>query len=138
MKKTFQELVGVDQMVGKLYAENPNLKETKFGYAYTKFYNKNYKPTSEKYFEELTDKRIDLALEDPNTKEILKDFDPQSRGYKYSKESTKQIVKFERELSEKYHEMEIEIEPYYSAYLPELTEFQREMLMGLLIEAKEV
>ena len=134
MKKTIVELREVDLMVGGLYKIKPNLRNTKFGYAYKKFSDKNYFPTVSEIRKHLLEINIDNALENPQTKEIL--IDPANeRGYKYSKNGLLKCIKEEQELLDKYNAKEIEIEPYFSSYKPEdLTEEQAEMLKGLVIK----
>lgn len=135
MKKTFLELNEIDQSVSLLYKNNDKLRDTKFGYAYKKFYEKNFHKLNKKLQEELQDVRIENALEDDKTKEILKD-EESFRGYKYSKEGLKLVVKSEREILSKYEAMEVEIEPYFckKESLPELTEYQVELFKGCIIE----
>ena len=73
MTKTFKELQEVDMMVGGLYQKTPTLKESKFGYAYKRFTDKNYMPYVKDFNEELGALRVQHALEDPNTKEVIID-----------------------------------------------------------------
>ncbi len=140
MKKTFKKLRELDEMIGGLYARNVNLKESKFGYAYKRFAEKNYFPVYKQYVELLTDIRIDNALEDPTTKALRYDDRPNSRGFAYSKEGLKKVIKAENELEKRWDEKEFEVEPFYVApenLPPTLTEDQKEMMNGLLIEVKQ-
>ena len=116
MKKTFKELQEIDLIVGGIYHRKPELRNTKFGYAYKRFVKKNYQP-----------------LVDEKTKEILIDrLNP--RGYKYSKEGLKQVIKDENQISNKFDLKETEIEPFLSSYIPEdLTEEETEILTGIVI-----
>lgn len=136
MKTTFKKLQEIDSVVAGLYTKNPTLKEGKFGYAYKRFYEKNYEKVLEEYRAELADIRIDNALEDEKTKAILKDLDSRGRGFQYSKESLKAVLKAERGLDEKWNAKEIEVEPFFikPENLPELTENQVELLKGTIIE----
>lgn len=131
MKKTFQELNEVDNIVAKLYKTNPTLKDSKFGYAYKRFYEKNYQPILKKLQEELTDLAVEHALEDKETKALLKD---DKGNYEYSKEGKIKLMKAERELLEETNSKEIEIEPYISPMTPELTEYEFEILNGLVVD----
>lgn len=132
MKKTFKELLEIDNIVSQLYAKNPDLKETKFGNAYKRFFEKNISPTMDKFKNELQDARIDLALEDEKTKQIMKE--PNSvRGYAYSKQGEKDIVAKEREISLKYETQEIAVESFISPFIPEMGDAYREALFGLVI-----
>lgn len=133
MKKTFKELGEIDQMIAQLYKEIPQLSDTKFGYAYTRFADKNFSPTFKKFMAELQDARIDNALVDEKTQAILTDPENIIRGFKYSKEGLKAVMKAEEKIIDKYNELEIDIEPYTATFVPPLTEKQTEMLKGLLI-----
>lgn len=132
MIKTFKELLQVDMVVAQLYKQDPKLKDTKFGYAYKKFFQKNIEPTQKSINEEMEDIRIDNALEDEKTKAVILD-EKSSTGYAHSKEQWKNINKQIRELSEKYENKEIEVEPYISSYVPEMTDEQAELLTGIII-----
>lgn len=132
-KKTFKELLEVDNVVGRLYQKDPEIRNTKFGYAYTQFHKKNYTPTLEKYQEEILLARIDNALEDEKTKRVLEDKE-NIRGFQFSKEGLRNVILKEKELETKWLAMEIEIEPYISKFVPEeLSEEDREVLTGLVI-----
>lgn len=135
IKKTFKELRELDQMVGLLYQKTPSLKETKFGYAYKRFYDKNYEKPLQEFQQEIADARIDNALTDDKTKELLKD-QMDMRGFKYSKEGLKAVAREENKIVEKWNDKEIECMPFISSYKPEdLSEGQLEMLAGLLLPA---
>ncbi len=137
MKKTFKELQEIDFVVGALYKATPTLRETKFGYAYTRFKKKNYDVLVKDFQEELADMRANNALEDPHTKEILIDKE-NPRGYKYSKEGLIKTMKEERAMETKLEDTAVEVTPFISAYIPEdLTDEQREALEGLLIEKEK-
>jgi len=132
--KTFKQIREADILVGQLYQTKPELMETKFGYAWKRFTEKNYIPTLKKLQELINDARIDNALEDPITKEILRsETDP--RGFKYTKEGLKAVIKKENEINNQYELVEIDVELYLVAEknLPKLTEEQREALVGMVI-----
>lgn len=137
VKKTFKELNEVDSLIGELYQKNPKLKESKFGYAYKRFIDKNFIEHLKEYQHQLSDVRIDNAMEDKDTKEILKDPTPGSRGFKYTKEGLKKVIEQENEIMKKWNEKEIEVEPYIitAENLPILSEGQREQLSGILVES---
>jgi len=78
------------------------------------------------------DVRIDNAMEDAKTKEVLRNPDD-TRGFKYTKEGLKKVIEQENELTEKWDTKEIEVEPYIVESLPPLSEGQRELLVGILI-----
>src|SRR5258708_5668304 len=131
MVKTFRELQDLDQLVGGLYARVPTVKDTKFGYAYKRFVEKNYIPTLKDFQEEIATVRVEFALEDDKTKEILIDR-ANPRGYKYSKAGTKQVMFEEKKVMDKWDTFEIEIKPFISSYVPvELNEEEIESLKGL-------
>ncbi len=136
IKKTFKELKDIDNVVGDLYAEDKELQKTKFGYAYKRFIEKYYIPAIQKFNEKIQFIRIDNALEDPKTKELLTDTDPKNyRGYKYSKEGLKKCITEETEASLEYQKEEIQIEPFLSSFIPSnITEEQKAILSGVVIE----
>lgn len=136
MTKTFKELQEADVVVAGLYQKNPDLKNSKFGYAWKRFTDKNYLPLVREFNEDLAGIRVDHALEDPNTKEILIDR-MNVRGFKYSKEGLKAVMKAEKALEEKHNAKEVEITPHITTAIPEeveaLAEEQKELLTGLVL-----
>jgi len=132
--KTINQIKEADQVVGKLYQTTPGLMDSKFGYAWKRFTDKNYIPSLKKLQEEVNDARIDNAMEDATTKEILRD-QTNPRGYKYTKEGLKAVIKKENEINDRYDLVEIEVEPYIvdEKNLPKLTEEQRDALIGMVI-----
>ena len=132
-KVTFKELQEVDQMVGGLYQKNAKLQESKFGYAYKRFADKNYIPLVKEFNEELGALRVQYALEDPATKEVLIDrMSP--RGFKYNKTSLITLMAEEKKLADTWDNKVIEVVPFLSSYIPEdLETEQREMLDGLVL-----
>lgn len=135
VEKTFVELVEIDQMIGKVYGKNPALKDGKFGYAYAKFNRLNYKPTADEYSDRLNDIRIENALEDKETGEIMVDLSNPKRGFKYSKDGLKTLMRLEKKLEQEFDAKIIIVEPYFSKVVPkEFTEDEKAMLSGLVIE----
>ena len=136
MTKTFKELQEVDQLVAFLYAKDKTLSQSKFGYAYKRFSEKYYFLFVKELQEKIQDIRVDNALEDKNTKEILIDKD-NNRGYKYTKEGLKNCMKLERELLEEYDKKEIEVEPYITSWTGSeytiLTDEEKELLKGIIL-----
>lgn len=133
MKKTFEQLIEIDTMVADLYEKTPELKETKFFYAYDKFYKNNILPTRTEYYEKLQEIRLDNALEDKTTGKVLTD-ERSPRGFSYSKEGLKACIKSEKALYEQYMPTEIEIKPFISSYYPpEISEQLAEELSGLVL-----
>jgi hypothetical protein len=136
MQKTFKQLLEADSVVAELYSKDKALENSKFGYAWRKFYKENISELRLEMFDKIEDYRIDNALEDPKTKEILYAA-PDMTGhkqYKYSKEDMKRLVSQIRELTKEYDSKVIDIKPYISSYVPELTEEETETLKGLVIE----
>jgi hypothetical protein len=132
MIKTFKQLQEVDQLVASLYQKDKTLEQSKMGYAYKRFSEKNYFPVVKELQEKLIDIRVDNAMEDPTTKQILKDPTDQ-RGFKYSKEGLKKCIEQERKVIDEFNKREIEIIPYISSFVPEiLTEDNLEELKGLI------
>jgi hypothetical protein len=134
MKRTCEQLKEVDEVVASLYNKIPTLKNTKFAYAYKRFFEKNLKLIFDEIREEILDVRINNALEDKETKEILVD-STNERGYKFDREGLKNVMKEEKKIFDKFNKKEIEIEPYFTDYIPEeIEEHQREFLKGLIIK----
>lgn len=133
IKKTFKELGEVNELVGELYKNDPKLKDTKFGYAFKRFMEKNYEPTNKEMQEKLIDVRIDNALEDKLTKEIMMD-KTNSRQMKYSKDGLKKCIAAERKIYDEFDGIEIEIIPFITTQIPTvLIDEQKEVLKGLII-----
>lgn len=133
MKKTFKELQTIDGVVGGMYKKNPELRDTKFAYAYKRFYEKNYSPTLKEFTEQVNDSYINNALVDEKTQALLTDQE-NSRGFKYSKDGLKQVMRDENRISEEFNSKEIEITPFISVYIPEnLTEEEKEVLTGIVL-----
>lgn len=135
--KTFKQLREADTIVAKLYERFKELEHGKFGYAWKRFAEKNYAEYLKEFQRELGDIRVDNALEDKETKAILRDKE-NHRGYQYSKAGEKKVIEQENALVKKWEEKEIEVEPYYiqEESLPVLDQYERESLEGMLIEAK--
>lgn len=133
MKKTYKEIREADELVASLYRNDPTLEKSKFGYAWKRFIETNYQSVRKELFDKILDIRISNALEDEKTKAILVDDNPNSRGYKFSKEGLRKCVEQERDVFNKFDEKEIEVKPFISSYKPEMDEYQKEMLKGLVI-----
>ncbi len=132
MKKTLNQLLEIDAVMAKLYAKTPELKDTKFGYAYSRFTKKNMEPIQKKFNEKLADLAVEHALEDKDTKELLID----AKGnYKYSREGRMAYLKAVRAYTDKGYAEEHEVEPYIATYAPTLTEEEFETLEGILVES---
>ena len=133
MTKTFDELGDVDATVASMYQRIPTLKDTKFGYAYNKFYKKNYAPTFNELRDRLLDIQVSNALEDKVTGEIVVDRG-NARGFKFSKEGLTKCISEERLALAQFNKKEIEISPYIISYVPpEITESEKEILTGVVL-----
>lgn len=133
MTKTFKELQEVDMCVAQLYAKDETLRKSKMGYAYTRFHDKYYAPVSKEFVDALNIVRVNNALEDEKTKEVIQDAS-NPRGFKFSKEGLKKCMADEASLVLVYQAKEIECEPYVSSYIPsDLTEEQISLLTGIIM-----
>lgn len=136
MKKTFLELRELDGIIVQLYIKTPSLKDTKFAYGYNKFYSKNYQSIYKEFQDAIINVQIENALTDPTTKALITD--PMSpRGFKYSMEGLKAVLKAENEINDKFNLKEIECEPYMCRDVPVLNEVQSQGMQGLLIPIKD-
>lgn len=134
MKKTFKELRDIDLMVGGLYGEFPHLKKTKFGYAYKRFIDKSYQPIFNEFQDEINSCRIDNALENPITKEVMLDKE-NPRGFKYSRDGLRNCIEQEKKISKNWESREVEVTPFIIPVIPdELNEFQVDQLRGIIFE----
>ena len=118
-----------------MYLEDDNLKNTKFGYAYKRVAEKNYYPRVKEYNLKLTDIRIDHALVDETTKAIKTT--EKGRGFEYTKEELKAVIRAEDKLLKEWNIKEYEIEPYFckKECLPTtLSDELKEMLINIVIE----
>jgi hypothetical protein len=134
MIKTFKEIKEIDNVIGIIFKRNKELENSKFGYACKRFAEKNYVLVSRELGDKIQDIRILNALENPTTKEIIKDPSDMMRGFKYSKEGLINCIKQERDIISEFEKKEIEIEPYICTSIPEsITESEQEELRGLII-----
>lgn len=132
MKVTFEKLKQIDKVHGRLLGIK-TFKETKLGYAFKRFSEKNIKKPFEEYASKLEDLRIDNALEDTTTKAILYEADG---SYKFSKEGKKTLIKQMRDEESKWLDKEFEVEPFICKDIPVEVKFEEhevELLEGLII-----
>ena len=131
--KTFSILRQIDEQVALLYQANPLLRNTKFGYVYKRFYEKNYFPLFNELQDKIADEKLNNALVDEKTKEVLYT-DSTQRAYKFDKEGTRKVIEFIRKIYKDYEIKEVEVFPFISNYIPkELNEEQKELFKGLII-----
>lgn len=135
----FEKLQEVDGVYAKLLLDvDAHFQDTKLGYAFKRFMAKNIKFFKD-FNEEMEEIRVDHALTDDKTKALLIDKE-NPRGYQYSKEEFKKLRKAEKTLSEKYKDVECEVEPYiFKGDLTEydLNEGDLESLEGFIINLNE-
>lgn len=131
--KTYREILEIDALVGKLYKENENLKSSKFGYWYNKFYEKNVDPIRNEYALALENIKVNNALEDEKTKALLKDSSIPNE-YQYSKPGRLKYLEEKQKLDKEFYDKQIEVISFKSPLVPEgLTGEEREMLEGIII-----
>lgn len=133
MTKTYAQIKEADEIVGELYRISPELKNSKFAYAWKKFADKNYRPLLQELNNHLEDARIENCLVDPITKEILHN---DRGGYKFDRAGMATTLEVHRKLLKEFDEKEIDVTPFYvkAEDLPVLTEAQTDSLKGLVIE----
>jgi hypothetical protein len=134
MQKKIEELLSADQIVGGLIQSQKTTENSKFIYAWKKFYRLNMKDPISEYQDKVQDIRIKYAQEDKDGSVVNDPTNP--RGYKYSKESLQSVIKEEKDATKELNEREIEVKPYICPVesLPELTDEEKEQLKGLIIE----
>lgn len=132
IKKTFAELMEIDEIVGVLYTRNPLIRNGRFGYWYTKFYKKNITPITNEIAEKIADNRLDNAMIDKDTNEIL--YSEDKKSYRIDKEGQKKVNEFQRAIYKEYNEKEFDIIPQISSEVPvELLDEEKKVLKGLVI-----
>ena len=122
MKTQYKTLLLADRLVAQLYQIDPKLVNTKFGYAWKRFFEKNIQPTMTELNEKIEDLRIDNALTDKTTGEILYT-QPDSRGakeYKFNKDGLKKLTEQARALAKEFEDKEIDVQPYICKELPDI------------------
>lgn len=131
---TYKDIKKLDELVGEMYTKDKTLKDTKFGYAYKRFVEKNYIPTQKEFNEAIQMCWIDNTLEGKD-KEVLKD-PTDRRGFKFSKEGLKKVIETEKKLIEEYEAKEITIVPHIPSYVPPLDDLDEEEIELLNIFIK--
>lgn len=136
IKKTFKELVFATNTYNDMLKERPEIQNMKFGYAWNKFYRKNLDLIFKEYNSEVADMRITNALTNKETGEIL--FERESlRGFKFSPEKLKTVIKKEREIEDEWNIKEFEVESFICSEGPILNDTQREAFEGLIVPLKK-
>lgn len=138
IKKTFEHLNKVDKIYGKLIKVE-GFEQTKLGYAFKRFSEKNLVKFFKEYHQELTDMYLDNALTDEKTKAVLLDEKNPRGGFQFSKDGLKEALKKEREIEAKFNDREFDVEPYICKDLGD-TKFnaeEKELLEDLIISTKK-
>lgn len=133
-KKTFKQLKEIDEIYGKLLnKKDSKFAETKLGYAFKRFSEKNIKKIFTDFNDTLQDIRIDNALVDPTTKAVL--YKPDGQNFQYSKEGLKNVLKRSKEITEEWETKEFEVEPFICNDIEgfEFTDEEKELLDGVII-----
>lgn len=128
----FERLQELDQIYGSLLKEE-GFENTKLGYAFKRFIDKNKKFFLD-YNEALQEARVDNALTDEKTKALLVDKE-NPRGFQYSKEDFKKLLKEEKAILEKFKDKDCEVEPFICKDIGDnsFNEEEKEVLTGLVI-----
>jgi hypothetical protein len=134
MKKTFNQLFILDQIVANLLKADNNIFNTKFGMAYQKHSTKNYQPLMEKRKEGLSDIYLEHALTDATTGAVLFDKDS-DYSYKLSKEGFKLSQIDAKAFINKFDSTEYDIEYIPCKELPEGFDVTpvKELVEGLFV-----
>lgn len=133
MKKTFKELKGIDGIYGDLLGRIENFEQTKLGYAFKRFSDKNLTKLFSDYNSALQDMKIDHALTDKETGAIL--YTPDRKDYLYTPENLKTVLKKSREMQDEWSPKEFDVEPFICKNIDavNLTDDEKEQLEGVII-----
>lgn len=132
---TFKEMKEFNGVWKTMKALTPTLEQTKFGYAVKRFLDKNIIPVFDQYNEKLSIIRIENALEDANTKAVITKNDAimGGRGFEYSRDGLKTVIKEEIKLDAEWDPKSFKIEPVVAKDVPKLTEEQTDTFKGRVI-----
>lgn len=134
IKKTFEELKEIVEINNRLNQTNPTFPNTKLGYAFKRLIEKNINPIFTDFNDELQDVRIDNAMVDPSTSELL--YKDDGRSFRYTPEGLKNVMKKIKEVSREWDKKEFEIKPFICSEIPEgveLTDEDKELLEGVIL-----
>jgi len=137
MEKTYKELLEIDSLIAELFTKNPKLKEGKFAYGYKRFCDNNTNKIVDEINERVTDIRVENALTNKETGELVYDGQGPQRQYKYTKEGMLKMNKEVRKLNKEYEGKVITIKPYIVSEIPEMLDEEKKLLVGCLIEANK-
>lgn len=129
MKITFQQAREIIAEINSLSTE-PNFKNTKFAYAVDKFTKSSLKKPLEEYNEEIAMARVQNALEDEKTKQLILN---EKGDYTFSRDGDIALRNATKEISERWATKEIEVTPFI-VETPDLTEIQKELFKGIFID----
>lgn len=135
IKMTFKQMREMNGAFSILEHKNPLIAETKFGYAFKRFFEKNIAHVFKEYNMKLSIIRIESALTDEKTKAVLTSDDAQKggRGFQYNKEGLKDVMVAESKLEENWDSKEYDVEPFISKDVPKLNESEIEVFKGFII-----
>ena len=137
MKMTFEKMKELNSTYMEMCRRNEALPNTKFGYAVEKFLKLNIISVFKEYNSLLADIRIEHALEDPETKAVISkpQATPNDRGFEYSRDGLKKVIKAENDLEKSWDAKEYDVEPYLCKEkdIPELNETYLEVFKGYVL-----
>ena len=136
IKMTFKDMKRFNAMWNNYKKYNPDVEQTKLGYAFKKFFVKSIEPVFEEYNLLLSVIRVENALEDEKTKAVLTKNDTMigGRGFEYSKDGLKAVMKAEVALDDEWDPKEFTVEPFITKDVPKkLTEEEQETFKGFII-----
>lgn len=132
--KKFKELNDLYNTFDIACQKTPELANTKLGYAFKIFFNKNCKQAFQDYNEELEMLRVDNAATDDKGC-LISNPEDKVRGFKYEKSAFKILLIAEKKLLKEWNIKEFEVEPYFSREIPDyLSEIEKEEYAGLIID----
>ena len=135
MIKTFEDLKEISEVYGRI--SSPEFLKTKLGYAFKRFYEKSMTPIFTDFNDLLQDIRIDNALTNKDTGEIL--YQPDARNFKYTPEALKIVLNKIKEFTREWDKKEFEVKPFICNEIPSIIEFTEEekvLLEGVILNSK--
>ena len=134
IKKTFSDIKEIDEIYGRLIGDGKNgFEQTKLGYAFKRFTEKNTKKIFSEFNDILQDIRINNALTDKSTGAIL--YKPDGQSFQFSPDGLKAVLKGIKDTTNEWENKEFDIEPFICSDIGtiELSDEEREILTGALI-----
>jgi len=133
--RTFEQIRLFNAYSHLYLRQNPVNERTKLGYAIRRVQeSKSFANVLWQYNHELDCIRIDNALIDEKTKEVIL-AEKSNRPYKYDTKGLKKVSEEENDFAKEWDKNEFEISCYYVKELPEdMDEIMKEHLTGFVIE----